>query len=109
MQWKSAECQHLRVIYKNWQGVNRTNTADFLVEGRYLVEIKPVKLHSSKTVQDKAKAARKFCKKHGYKYQLMDCQPLTNAELLVLYKNNDIKLTDKYEKLFIEKYLSNAT
>jgi len=104
LKWRSAETKDLRINYINWDGTPRTYSADFLIEEKYLVEIKPEKLKSSRTVRLKQLAAIEFCRKNNLEYRLLDIALLTNEEFLRLYKNNEIKFTERYEKMFLEGY-----
>lgn len=46
LQWRSGETKDLGISYIGWEGKPRTYFADFLVEEKCLVEIKPEKLKS---------------------------------------------------------------
>jgi len=99
-QWRTAETKDLRMSYIDYKGDNRTYTADFLVDEKELVEVKPEKLKSSVTVRAKAKAARKFCKKQGLIYKIVDVIKLTKAEIKELHDKQLIKFTKRYEALY---------
>lgn len=74
--------------------------ADFLLNGKYLVECKPTKLMKSVNVQLKKEAALKFCKDKNLIYKLTNCPILSDNEIKELYDNEDIKFLEKYEKKF---------
>jgi len=94
--------QKFRIPYKDYENVNRTYQPDFLVDGKFLVEVKPKKLWNTLVVKLKKKAAEKFCKKGGYKYLLVDVDP--DSKLLKeKYLNGEIKFVEKYKERF-EKY-----
>ena len=104
LHWRSAETKELGISYIGWQGEARTYFADFLVEERYLVEVKPEKLKSCRIVRLKQDAAVAFCNKNGLQYQLIDPPLLSDKEVKLLYKKGRIKFTDRYEKMFLERY-----
>jgi hypothetical protein len=99
---ETAQRKSFRIPYKDKDGNDRTYSPDFFVGGNTLVEIKPVKLWNTKSVQVKKSAAEEFCKKHGWTYKLVDIQP--NSMLLKeKYLNGEIRFIEKYKERF-EKY-----
>ena len=106
LSWVTGESKNLKINYINWDGTKRTYTADFFVEGKWLIECKPIKLHKSTNVRLKVEAAEKFCKEKGYEYKLVDPKPLPNDEVVRLYNEGSIKFIPKYEELFKERYLN---
>ena len=101
-QWRTAETKDLRMPYIDYKGDDRTYTADFLVDEKELIEVKPEKLKSSITVRLKQKAAQKFCKKQGYIYKIEDVEKLSKEDINKLHANGDIKFTKRYEEKYIE-------
>ena len=84
-------------------GIDRTYSPDFFVDGNVLVEIKPVKLWNTFTVKTKKMAAEAFCQKNGWVYKLIDVEP--NSMLLKnKYLAGEIRLVEKYKTRF-EKYI----
>ena len=53
----------------------------------------------------KAAAAKKFCKKNGYEYEMVEAKRMKNDQILDLYKKGLIKFIDRYEVKFKERYL----
>ena len=102
--WESAERKVLKIEYINWDGEDRTYYADFLIEGKYIVECKPKKLWNSVNVRLKAEAAKLFCEQSGFKYKLIDPVKLTDEKIYNLYKKGEIKFLEKYERKFKERY-----
>lgn len=102
--WVSAENLGFHIEYIGEKGTDRTYRPDFLVENKYLVEIKPLKLQTSKMCLSKSKAAEEFCKKHNYEYILTDCKKIEIDLLKSMYDNKIIKFTEKTEKKFIKYY-----
>jgi hypothetical protein len=106
LKWRSAETKDLTIKYVDWHGKERNYNADFLVEERYLVEIKPEKLKSSKTVRLKQEFAIAFCNEKGLEYQLIDPPLISTENIINLYKSGYIKFIDRYEKIFKKRYLN---
>lgn len=104
--WVSAELEDFRITHTDFRGINRTYMADFILNEKYLVEIKPKKLWNSNSVIRKKNSAIEFCKKNNLIYKLRDIPNLSSTELLELYKSKKIVFTKKYEKKFIESYLN---
>lgn len=100
LKWSSAETKELTIIYVDYKGIERTYTADFLIEDKYLIEIKPKKLWSSKIVSLKKDSAIKFCEEHNLKYKITDIENLSKIEIFNLYEKGFIKFIDRYEKKF---------
>jgi hypothetical protein len=70
--WCSAETKELEIHYKGFDGQDRTYRADFLVNDRVLVEVKPIRFHKTPTVLLKKEAAEEFCNTRGLEYRLED-------------------------------------
>jgi hypothetical protein len=99
LKWKSADSFDLRIKYLI-DKKERTYIADFLVEGKYLIEIKPLRLHHSKIVMSKKEAAIDFCNKNNLLYEIIDPKSLSSQELEQLHKNRVIEFLPKYENKF---------
>jgi hypothetical protein len=104
--WVSAEKKALRVGYIDEGGQARNYYADFFLDGKVLVEIKPEPL--TKTIRNKLKAvaAEKFCKGRGYEYRIVHDVDLKAAkdDIIKLYNEKRIrfvspKVVEKMEKL----------
>lgn len=98
LSWKNAEISDLKIAYFDWKQNKRTYVADFLIENKYLVEIKPKKLHKSKSVQLKKEAAIKFCSNKNLTYKLTySPKLLSNIELKILIDAGIVELLDRYK------------
>ena len=102
IKWRSAETADLKIKYSNG---NRTYSADFLLNEKYLVECKPKSLSNSKIVLEKKEAALIFCKLNGYIYKIVNPKRMKNKEIMDLYNLGSIKFTDRYQEKFKNKYL----
>lgn len=103
LKWESAEQNRLRIPYIDSCGRNRTYTADFLVDNRFLVEIKPDSLQNTGDVIIKLRAAEEFCFKKRLIYQLIgpnlvDGKPFHPGALRKLWETGAVCFTEKYEK-----------
>jgi len=70
-----------------------------------MVEIKPNRLKQAITNSLKAFAAKKFCKKNSYEYEMVEAKRMKDDQILDLYNKGLIKFIDRYEKKFEERYL----
>lgn len=100
MKWQSLEKKKFAIPYIDWEGVNKNYFPDFLIEDKYVVEIKPKKLWNSPVILAKRKSAEIWCEDRGYKYKIVEPVLLTFNEIKKLHDNNDIKFLKKYEDKF---------
>lgn len=105
LQWKSVEKREFAIPYTDWKGTSRNYFPDFLIESKYIVEIKPKKLWNTPTILAKKNAAKVWCEKKGYKYKIVEPKILTTSKILDLHRTGEIKFLEKYEIKFKEKYL----
>lgn len=106
LQWQTADTKDLRIPYVDYKGSDRTYSADFLIDERILVEIKPQKLHVSPTVMAKKKAAELFCQAKGLYYNIVDVEPLSDQEIKKLHDCGKLKFTERYEKLYEQRVIN---
>ena len=70
-----------------------------MIDEKYLVEIKPKKLHGSRLVQIKKKAAENYCLNNNLIYKLVyPIKLLTDIELKTLIENKKIEFTERYKE-----------
>jgi hypothetical protein len=99
--WESAEKKELKIPYIGFNKEKRTYVADFIINEKYLVEIKPKKLHKSKIVQLKKEAAMEFCKKNGFIYKLTySSKLLSYLDIKRLVDNKCLQFTERYKEKF---------
>jgi len=100
--WENAEKSKFRIQYKDQNSTDRTYSADFVLNGKYLVEIKPKKLMNSPKNQAKKEAAIKWCEQRGMKYKISDCH-INKNQILSEYEKGNIKWqNEKYKKRILE-------
>jgi hypothetical protein len=104
LKWESAETKELTIIYKDYDNNQRTYTADFLIDSKYLVEIKPKKLWNSWIVSRKKESAIIFCEKKNLKYKIRDIEILDRETIISLYENEDLKFTNRYDEKFKKNF-----
>lgn len=104
VKWESADRKEFRIPYTDWSGNKRTYCPDFLV-GKKLIEVKPTKLKSTRIVLAKTQAAEVFCKERHLDFEIVDPPALPDNEVLLLFQAGEIKFTDRYRKMFEEKFL----
>ena len=105
LNWESAENKKYMIEYFDYNGLKRNYFPDFIINNKYIVEIKPKNLFKSDSVKRKQEAALIFCKKNGFKYKLRSINNLNNKELIDLYLKGEIIFTERYDKKFKERYL----
>lgn len=101
--WQSAESANIKIPYLDWKGTQRTYIPDFIVNSILLVEVKPTKLKSSISVRAKQVAAELFSKKQGWTYVIVDPPSITNEQIQMLHSTQQLKFTNRYEKLYLER------
>jgi hypothetical protein len=100
LEWKSADQKEFKIFYRDFNKIDKTYVADFIINKKYLVEIKPKKLHRSKIVLLKKEAAEKFCKERGFIYKLRDTKILSAKDINEFINSGQIEFLDRYK----EKY-----
>ena len=99
-QWKTGESRKYVVEYVDYAGQTRNYFPDFILNDKYLVEVKPKKLHDTPKILAKTKAARLFCEKNNLKFKIIAPKPFTETEILDMYLSGTIRFTDRYEEKF---------
>jgi len=96
---ESLEQKHRAIPYVDCIGNTRNYFSDFLVNGKYFVEIKPVRLWTTPNNSLKFEAAKNYCNTNNLKFKLID--PVINSKLIGnMYDNGEIKFLPKYEEKF---------
>lgn len=100
LKWEDGENKKFSIDYVDYKGNKRTYRPDFIINNKYMVEIKPKNLWNSDMVTRKKISAQKFCKTNGLIYKLVDITPLNYDEIFKRYLKKEIQFIDRYE----EKY-----
>lgn len=99
--WETGENKKYQIKYTDNEK-ERNYYPDFLIDQKYLVEVKPKKLWNSRYVKLKKEAAIKFCEERGLKYKLIDPMIISKEKLM---KIEELKFLEKYQIKF-ENYES---
>lgn len=101
LKWKSAETKKYKIEYKDRKGNDRTYHPDFIINEKFLIEIKPKSLHNSELVQLKKEAAIIFCEENNFIYKLTySPKTLSLKEIKIFVEEQKIKFIKRYQ----EKY-----
>jgi len=95
--WKSAECKKYKIKYIDFEGNERNYFPDFILNDKYLVEIKPKSLYNTTINKNKKIAAIEFCNKNNLKYKLMTPKKLLLKDIDDLIQSGKIKFIDRYQ------------
>lgn len=104
LKWKNGESNQYKIKYVDLNGTDRTYRPDFIIEDKYMVEIKPKRLQDSKKVSIKKEAATKWCNLNGLVYKITSCIILTDNEIKELIQNNTVELTNRYKLKYNEQF-----
>jgi hypothetical protein len=104
MKFESGEKAKWAIEYVKMDGVTGTYFPDYIINDKYMIEIKPKNLINTPSIKAKTSAAIEFCKNHGLKYKIFEPVKLNETIILELHKNNIIKFTKIYEDRFRKKF-----
>jgi len=100
---ETAERKKYKIKYIDYDSNERSYFPDFILNDKYLIEIKPKNLKNSFTNIRKMESAIPFCKKNNLIYKIITpIKKLKFKEINQLFNNKQLKFIDKYEKKFIE-------
>lgn len=104
--WESAENTNYKIPYKNHDNISKNYYPDFIVNEKYLIEVKPKHLYDSYNVIEKKNNAINFCKEHNLIYKLTTpIKTLKFKDIKILVDNGYITFTKRYEEKY-QKYLN---
>jgi hypothetical protein len=104
LNWLTGEIKKYKINYIDYKGVERNYFPDFIINGKYMVELKPKSLFKSDIVIRKKNAAKLFCEKNDMTYKLTCVPLLSNEKISELIETKKITLTQKYERKYNENY-----
>lgn len=96
---ESLERGQYKIQYKCPMGDTRNYFGDYLINGKYFVEVKPKRLQKSPVNSCKFEAAERFCKERGLIFKVIDPK-LDFEQIKDLYNNDLIKFDERYEEKF---------
>jgi hypothetical protein len=98
---ENLEQKKYGILYKDHNEQLRTYFSDYLVNGKYFVEIKPKRLWNTPNNKAKFNVASSFCEDNNLVFKLID--PPINSKLIDQeYENGNIKFTDRYLKKYLD-------
>jgi len=94
MNMTNAECSKYAIKYNDYNGTDRTYFADYIINDKYLVEIKPKKLFNTPLIKSKSDAAKIYCKKNNLIYKLLEPIKIKKDQIQELIDNKTLIFTD---------------
>jgi hypothetical protein len=110
-QWENAENKKFSIKYIDYNKKERTYRADFFINNKILVEVKPVKLMKTPSNILKKTAAEVFCKNNNFEYQMVDIKIMDISSIISLFESEQIKFVKKYDeriRKIISKRMNNG-
>jgi len=104
MKWETGENHKYKIPYTDTYGVCRNYFPDFIINDKYIVEIKPNRLIKTLKVIEKINAGIEYCNTNNMIYKITNIPPLTNYEFKCLIETKKVKLTNRYIKKYEELY-----
>lgn len=109
LKWETAENSKYKIEYFDHKENKRTYHPDFLINDKFLVEIKPKRLWNSDNVKRKKEAALKFCKENNFIYKLTECtKQISYKEIDDLIKQQKLIFIKRYQEKY-DNYIRNLT
>lgn len=102
--WETAETKKYAIPYIDYNGQQRTYYADFVVNNKTIIEVKPKKFIFSKAIQAKVQAAKIFAKTIGLEYDILEPSQIPDEQIVELYKSKMLVFTKRYEKKYMKRF-----
>lgn len=97
--WESGEKRKYKIKYKDYNGNDRNYFCDYILNNKYMIEIKPKHLQNSKINTSKKESAIIYCEKNNLKYKMLDpVRKLSFKEIKVLVDRNEILFINRYKE-----------
>jgi hypothetical protein len=97
--WQPAE-GIINISYVDQKGIERTYRPDFVINNKYLVEIKPKPLRALPINLLKFQAAELYSKQNNLIFKVTQVSGLSKLQLIQLYRLNDITFSKGSEQRF---------
>jgi len=94
---ENAEKTKYSIKYKDYKGTDRTYFADYIINDKYIVEIKPKNFHKSISNIPKIKAGIKYAKRNKLKYKLIDPIRISEEQIIKRLNNETLIFTKQYK------------
>ena len=103
--FETAETKKYKIDYIDYKNTNRTYHPDYILNDKYLIEIKPKHLMKCKDIILKKEAAIKYCNENNLIYKLLEpIKKININDIHTLIDNKLLIFTDRY-KIKYDKYL----
>lgn len=102
LKWESAELKKYSIPYIDALGNKRNYFADFIIDNKRMIDIKPKKLWDTPNNKLKKEAAEKFCADRDMAFEFLDKGLTSFEKFAIMHQKGDLIFTDKYEKKFKE-------
>jgi len=97
LKWENAE--YIKIPYKDQDNKIKNYLPDFVIENKYLVELKPKKLWNSNTIVRKKEAAILYCNNNGLKYKITHCiNPIKIIDIKDKILSGEIVFMERYNE-----------
>jgi hypothetical protein len=101
---ENAECKKYKIQYDS-NGSERNYFADWVINEKYLIEIKPKKLWSTPQNKAKSEAAEEYCKENNLIFKIIEPLKIETIQIISLYNTKKLKFSKNYEDRFREEYI----
>jgi len=98
----NGEIKKYKIPYINLDNEKKNYFSDYIIEGKYIIEIKPKKLWSTPINKLKFIAGKRWAKDNLLKFKIIDCGPIDSNIFDILYNNGEVKLIKRYELKYLE-------
>jgi hypothetical protein len=93
MKWETGENHKYKIPYTDTYGVCRNYFPDFIINDKYIVEIKPNRLIKTLKVIEKINAGIEYCNTNNMIYKITNIPPLTNYEFKCLIETKKVDIS----------------
>jgi hypothetical protein len=102
LKFESGELNKYKITYNDLDNNIKTYKPDFVINNKYIVEIKPKNLINIETNKLKFYNAKKWCDENNYIFKITNTiHIIKKNDLLNLIKEGNLKLTKKWEERII--------
>jgi len=89
---KIISAEKIKIKYLSYNGNERTYSPDYIIDDKYLVEVKPLRLHNTPLNTLKFESAKKYCDENNLKFKVLDFGIIYHNELDKLISDKIVKL-----------------
>jgi hypothetical protein len=100
--WERGELHKFRCFYKKENGLEATYAPDFVINGKYVIEIKPK--FAVKYNEYKFEKARNFFKEKDMKFKVTRCSLINSKVLIEMYNKGVVVFNKPSEERFLKYF-----